>query len=124
MLSKRPRDQFDRPPPEPLAKRKRRQAIEGSEAMRDYRRAQEYLEQLALRTGGRTYLADSFGNLSGAFSKIASELREYYSLGFYPPDNEDAGKLRKFKVRVNKPDVAVKSRDSYVLGDRAKKKGK
>jgi hypothetical protein len=41
MLSKRPRDQFDRPPPEPLAKRKRRQAIEGSEAMRDYRRAQE-----------------------------------------------------------------------------------
>ena len=90
----------------------------------DYRRAQEYLEQLALRTGGRTYLADSFGNLSGAFSKIASELREYYSLGFYPPDNEDAGKLRKIKVRVDKPDVAVKLRDSYVLGDRAKKKGK
>jgi len=90
----------------------------------DYRRAQEYLEQLALRTGGRTYLADSFGNLSGAFSKIASELREYYSLGFYPPDNEDAGKIRKIKVRVDKPDVAVKSRDTYVLGDRAKKKGK
>jgi VWFA-related protein len=90
----------------------------------DYRRAQEYLEQLSLRTGGRTYLADSFGNLSGAFSKIASELREYYSLGFYPPDNEDAGKVRKIKVRVDKPEVAVKSRDSYVLGDRAKKKGK
>ena len=90
----------------------------------DYRRAQEYLEQLALRTGGRTYLADSFGNLSGAFSKIASELREYYSLGFYPPDNEDAGKIRKIKVRVDKPDVAVKSRDTYVLGDRAKKKVK
>ena len=90
----------------------------------DYRRAQEYLEQLAIRTGGRTYLADSFGNLSGAFSKIASELREYYSLGFYPPDSEDAGKIRKIKVRVDKPEVAVKSRDSYVLGDRAKKKGK
>ncbi|HYJ91994.1 MAG TPA: VWA domain-containing protein [Pyrinomonadaceae bacterium] len=90
----------------------------------DYRRAEEYLNQLALRTGGRIYLADSFGNLSGAFSKIASELREYYSLGFYPPDNEDAGKLRKIKVRVDKPDVAVKSRDSYVLGDRAKKKRK
>ena len=90
----------------------------------DYRRAQEYLEQLAIRTGGRTYLADSFGNLSGAFSKIASELREYYSLGFYPPDNEDAGKIRKIRVRVDKPDVAVKSRDTYVLGDRAKKKTK
>jgi Ca-activated chloride channel family protein len=87
----------------------------------DYRRAEEYLNQLALRTGGRIYLADSFGNLSGAFSKIASELREYYSLGFYPPDNAQTGKLRKLKVRVNKPDVAVKSRDSYVLGKRTKK---
>ena len=88
----------------------------------DYRRAEEYLNQLALRTGGRIYLADSFGNLSGAFSKIASELREYYSLGFYPPDDEDAGKLRKLKVRVDKPDVAVKSRDSYVLGSKTKLK--
>jgi VWFA-related protein len=88
----------------------------------DYRRAEEYLNQLALRTGGRIYLADSFGNLSGAFSKIASELREYYSLGFYPPDEEGAGKLRKLKVRVDKPDVAVKSRDSYVLGSRTKKR--
>jgi VWFA-related protein len=88
----------------------------------DYRRAEEYLNQLALRTGGRIYLADSFGNLSGAFSKIASELREYYSLGFYPPDDEDAGKLRKLKVRVDKPDVAVKSRDSYVLGSKTKRK--
>jgi len=87
----------------------------------DYRRAEEYLNQLALRTGGRIYLADSFGNLSGAFSKIASELREYYSLGFYPPDNAQTGKLRKLKVRVNKPDVAVKARDSYVLGKRTKK---
>lgn len=88
----------------------------------DYRLAEEYLNQLALRTGGRIYLADSFGNLSGAFSKIASELREYYSLGFYPPDDEDTGKLRKLKVRVDKPDVAVKSRDSYVLGSKTKRK--
>jgi VWFA-related protein len=88
----------------------------------DYRRAEEYLDQLAVRTGGQIYLADSFGNLSSAFAKIASELREYYSLGFYPPDDEDAGRLRTIKVRVDKPDVAVKARDSYVLGQRAKKK--
>jgi VWFA-related protein len=88
----------------------------------DYKHAEEYLGQLALRTGGQIYLADSFGNLSGAFAKIASELREYYSLGFYPPDDEDAGKLRKLKVRVDKPDVAVKARESYVLGGRAKKR--
>jgi len=88
----------------------------------DYRRAEEYLNQLALRTGGRLYLADSFGNLSGAFTKIASELREYYSLGFYPPEGEEAGKLRKLKVRVDKPEVAVKARDSYILGKKVKRK--
>jgi VWFA-related protein len=91
-------------------------------SLEDYKHAEKYLTQLAVRTGGDIYLADSLGNLSVAFSKIASELREYYSLGFYPPDDEDAGKLRKIKVRVDKQDVAVKSRDSYVLGDRAKKK--
>lgn len=88
----------------------------------DYRRAAEYLDQLAVRTGGRLYLADSIGNLAGAFSKIASELREYYSLGFYPPEDPNPGKLRKLKVRVDKPDIAVKARDSYVVAKPAKPK--
>src|SRR5262249_51683463 len=55
-------------------------------SLEDYKHAAEYLNQLAVRTGGDIYLADSPGNLSVAFSKIASELREFYSLGFYPPD--------------------------------------
>jgi len=88
----------------------------------EYRRAEEYLSQLALRTGGTLYLANSFGNLTGAYTKIASELREYYSLGFYPPDSEEPGKLRKLKVRVDKPDVAVRARESYVAGKAQKKK--
>jgi len=91
-------------------------------SVEEYRRAEEYLNQLALRTGGRIYLANTFGNLSGAFSRIASELREYYSLGFYPPEGGEPGRLRKIKVRVDKPEVAVKARDSYVFG--RKKKGK
>lgn len=98
--------------------------VRGSDAgtsAEDYRRAEEYLNQLALRTGGQIYLADSFGNLNGAFAKIASELREYYSLGFYPPDTTEPGKLRKLKVRVDKQDVAVKARDSYVVAKPAKK---
>jgi VWFA-related protein len=98
--------------------------VRGSDAgtsAEDYRRAEEYLNQLALRTGGQIYLADSFGNLNGAFAKIASELREYYSLGFYPPDTTEPGKLRKLKVRVDKQDVAVKARDSYVVSKPAKK---
>ncbi len=80
----------------------------------EYRLAEEYLDKMAMLTGGRVYEANSPENLSRAFSKIASELREFYSLGFYPNDAEE-GKIRKLKVRVDTPGVAVRARDSYVV---------
>lgn len=83
----------------------------------EYAKGEEYLNQLAIRTGGRIYLADTLGNLSGAFSKIASELREFYSLGYYPTDEGRPGKIRRIKVKVDQPNAAVKARDSYVVGD-------
>jgi len=80
----------------------------------DYRRAKEYLEQLAARTGGAIYEANTLGYLNNAFSRIASELREYYSLGFYPTDVQE-GRQRKLKVKVDKPDLAVRAKDSYIV---------
>ena len=84
----------------------------------DYEVAREYLDQLAMRTNGTVYLASTTGNLSEGFSKIASELREFYSLGIYP-DDVKVGKVRKLKVRVDQPGLAVRARDSYIV---AKKK--
>ena len=86
----------------------------------EYAKGQEYLDELALRTGGRIYVADSLSNLSKAFSKIASELRELYSIGYYPPDESKGGKVRKIKVKVDVPNVAVKARDSYAVADTKK----
>lgn len=83
----------------------------------EYARGEEYLNQLAIRTGGQIYLADTLGNLTGAFSKIASELREFYSLGYYPTDEGRPGKVRRIKVKVDQPNAAVKARDSYVVSD-------
>jgi len=87
----------------------------------EYAKGEEYLNQLAERTGGRIYVADTLGNLSGAFSKIASELRELYSIGYYPADDGRPGKVRRIKVKVDQPNAAVKARDSYVVGEQAKK---
>lgn len=81
----------------------------------EYAHAEEYLNQLALRTGGRIYLASNLGSLHGAFSKIASELREFYSLGYYPADEGKPGESRRIKVKVDQPNVAVKARDGYVV---------
>jgi VWFA-related protein len=79
----------------------------------EYKKADEYLNEMANRTGGRLYKASTIANLSTAFSNIASELREYYSLGFYPKDETEAGKNRRIKVRVDRPGMVVKARDSY-----------
>ena len=88
----------------------------------EYAYAEEYLNQLALRTGGRVYLASTFGNLNTAFAKIASELREFYSIGYYPASEGKPGETRKVKVRTDQPNVAVKARDSYVVPSQNRKR--
>lgn len=87
----------------------------------EYAKGEEYLNELAFRTGGRTYVADTLGNLGNAFARIAGELREFYSLGYYPNDDPVAGKVRKIKVKVDQEKAAVKARDSYVVGQRKKR---
>ncbi len=85
----------------------------------DYEAARTYLDQLAIRTGGTVYLASTTGNLSEVYSKIASELREFYSLGIYP-DDVKVGKVRKLKVKVDQQGLAVRARDSYIVGKNRK----
>jgi VWFA-related protein len=81
----------------------------------EYETANRYLQEMAERTGARTYQADSMQNLASAFSKIAEELRRQYSLGYYPKNPAQAGQRRQIRVRVNQPNLAVKTRDSYVF---------
>jgi VWFA-related protein len=81
----------------------------------EYQRAHEYLDELANRTGGRMYRASSIENLSDAFSRIASELREFYSLGYYPADTKTIGKRHSIKVKVDRKGVSVRARDSFVV---------
>lgn len=86
----------------------------------EYAAAAEYLDELAVRTGGQVYVANTFGNLANAFTKIASELREFYSLGYYPKDDDNPRKTRRLKVKVDREGVAVRARESYVVGEKSK----
>jgi VWFA-related protein len=86
----------------------------------DYDRANRYLNELADKTAGRLYRANDPAQLAHAFSQIAEELRRQYSLGYYPQSADgsaasaSAADRRQIKVRVNRPNVAVKARDSYM----------
>lgn len=80
----------------------------------EYRKAAEYLDQLSQRTGGRMYEASTLGNLSDAYSRIASELREFYSIAYYPKDERVGGKTSNVKVRVDQPGLSVRSRETFI----------
>ena len=82
----------------------------------DYRRADAYLNDLAYKTGARLYRADSTQDLSQSFALIAEELRRQYSLGYYPKTTAEAGQRRQIRVRVMRPDLIVRARDSYIAG--------
>ncbi len=80
----------------------------------DYDQANQYLKELADKTAGRLYRANDTTQLAEAFSRIAEELRRQYSLGYYPQDGDASNPARhQIKVRVNRPNLAVKARDSY-----------
>lgn len=87
----------------------------GSTGDQRYELANRYLEDLATRTGARRYQAETMQNVAQAFSNIAEELRRQYSLGYYPKSPGQAGQRRQIRVRVNQPNLAVRTRDSYVV---------
>ena len=88
--------------------------------LEDYKRAKEYLEGLADRTGGRIYVASTLGNLGDSFARIASELREFYSLGYYPKDDRIVGKTTSIKVHVDQPGLAIRTREGYIVPKKTK----
>jgi len=81
----------------------------------EYDLANRYLQDLSEVTGARKYQADSIQNISVAFSSIAEELRRQYSLGYYPKNLAQAGQRRQIRVRVNQPNLAVRTRDTYIF---------
>ena len=84
-------------------------------ARNDYDVANQYLLELANSTGGREYKADSLDNMSQAFANVAEELRRQYSIGYYPKRPAQAGQRRYIKVRARQPNLAVRSRESYIF---------
>ena len=80
-----------------------------------YARANRYLNLMADRTGGRFYYADTVKRLTEVFTHIAQELRQQYSIGYYPKNQLVDAEQRQIKVRVSLPSVVVHARRSYVF---------
>lgn len=73
-----------------------------------------YLTALAEKTGGHFYQADDIEMVKRAFIAVAEELRHQYSIGYYPKEAARRGGERQIKIKVNRPNVGVKTRKSYI----------
>jgi Ca-activated chloride channel homolog len=83
------------------------------------RRGAAYLNALADATGGKVVRPSAAPNgLTAAFQSIAEELRRQYSIGYYPAESGTTGERRQITVRVSRPKLVVRARDSYIVGAR------
>jgi len=79
-----------------------------------FERGNRYLRLLSQTSGGRFYYGDSLKNLERSFAQIANELRQQYSIGYYPKNQALKKEKRRIKVRVGVPEGVVKTRENYI----------
>jgi VWFA-related protein len=82
----------------------------------EYEEGRRYLNDLARNSGGRIFEANANNNLDAAFSGIAEELRRQYSVGYYPETVGQKGERRQIRVRVMRPNLVVRAKNSYIVG--------
>jgi Ca-activated chloride channel homolog len=85
----------------------------GEPLRKAFDRATRYLRLIAGTSGGRFQNADKLKSLERSFALIAEELRQQYSLNYYPKNRTKSDRKRRIKVSVNVPDAEVHARASY-----------
>jgi Ca-activated chloride channel homolog len=74
------------------------------------------LAELAVVTGGRSFLLRDVRDLDKTLAEVAKELRYQYLLGYTPADPIDADhpEWRSIRVVLKKPGAKVRARDGYM----------
>jgi hypothetical protein len=73
------------------------------------------LHQLANATGVVLYPVADISDLGQAVASVVEELHNEYGLGYYPKTLGRPGEVRRLEVRVNRPQLLVRARTSYVV---------
>jgi VWFA-related protein len=75
--------------------------------------ASEYMRAMAARSGALYLRAESIESSSYAFALIANELRNQYTLAYYPANDKRDGGFRTIAVSVKGGDYSVRARRGY-----------
>lgn len=83
----------------------------------EYALGRFYLDELAHLSGGRTIAVKNLSKskLTG-FETFFESFRNQYNLVIQPPESGKIGQRRQIRVRVNRPNLYVQARGSYIVG--------
>lgn len=76
-------------------------------------KARDYLQALAATSGGALYRARTLADVKDAFTRIAGEIGEQYTLSYYPSNQARDGTYRTIRVEVGRPGARVRARAGY-----------
>jgi VWFA-related protein len=72
------------------------------------------MQQLAVATGGTSFVPEKLEDLDAVFRQIAAELRSQYLLQYYSTDESTNGKFLRIKASVPaRPQLRVRARQGY-----------
>ncbi|MDE0828812.1 MAG: VWA domain-containing protein [Vicinamibacterales bacterium] len=80
---------------------------------RGFREADFVLRQLAQETGGRHFFPDAVDELPEIYQRISDELSSQYTLGYASKNPLRDGQWRRIVVRIDRPDVAARTKQGY-----------
>ena len=83
----------------------------------EHETGRRYLEDIGNNGGGRLFQGEDKYKLETSFVKIAEELRQQYSIGYYPAVIGREGERKEIDVRVMRGGLTVRARESYIVGD-------
>jgi Ca-activated chloride channel homolog len=80
-----------------------------------YNLARREMNDLAKRSGGRSFVAATLADARAAFARVAADIGTLYSLGYYPTNKARDGKYRAIKLEVRgvKDKTEIRARDGY-----------
>jgi Ca-activated chloride channel homolog len=89
----------------------------GQENKRSAKRARQALESIAQATGGLAFFPEGVGDTEAICTQIAHDIRNQYTLGYYPTNTRKDGSYRAVAVEVIPPrgrgKLMVRTRSGY-----------
>ncbi|HSW39462.1 MAG TPA: hypothetical protein VLL97_08225, partial [Acidobacteriota bacterium] len=79
----------------------------------EYAAGRDYLTRLSRSSGGLFIDASGTGGLGAAFERILRELRNQYSIGYYPQNLKHDGSFRSVSVKVKRPGLSARTREGW-----------